>query len=181
MIMFDNIKRFFQVRKLRKYASDLPTGILPLSDIRTVNVVIDVEEPGFDELKEDILAWGRTVGVRVNIYFFDFRKLGKDELLLTTIDKTLLRKGLDWLGTPNVAKLSSLFDEKSDLLISMIDNGKFQIEFVTKCAKARFKIGRRGYDGHAYDMVVIGSETAELRSDSQKIFNAIKDFLNKIR
>ena len=40
MVMFDNIKRFFQVRKLRKYASDLPTGILPLSDIRTVNVVL---------------------------------------------------------------------------------------------------------------------------------------------
>ena len=181
MIMFDNIKRFFQVRKLRKYASDLPTGILPLSDIRTVNVVIDVGEPGFDELKEDILAWGRTVGVRVNIYFFDFRKLGKDELLLTTIDKTLLRKGLDWLGTPNVAKLSSLFDEKSDLLISMIDNGKFQIEFVTKCAKARFKIGRCAFPGHVYDMVVLGAANEDLRSDSRKIFQEITEFLLKIK
>ena len=32
--MFDNIKRFFQIRKLRKYASDLPTGLLPMSQIR---------------------------------------------------------------------------------------------------------------------------------------------------
>ena len=119
--------------------------------------------------------------MKVNIYFFDFRKLGKDELLLTTIDKTLLRKGLDWLGTPNVAKLSSLFDEKSDLLISMIDNGKFQIEFVTKCAKARFKIGRCAFPGHVYDMVVLGAANEDLRSDSRKIFQEITEFLLKIK
>ena len=61
--MFDNIKRFFQIRKLRKYASDLPTGLLPMSQIRTVNAVVDVEEPGFDLLKEDILSWGRYLAV----------------------------------------------------------------------------------------------------------------------
>ena len=78
MFVFDKIKRFFQDRKLRKYVSDVPTGILPLKEIRTVNVVIDVEETGFDLLKEDILAWGKSLGIKVNIYFFDFRKLGKD-------------------------------------------------------------------------------------------------------
>ena len=178
--MFDNIKRFFQVRKLRKYASDLPTGLLPMSQIRTVNAVVDVEEPGFDLLKEDILSWGRSAGVKVNIYFFDFRKLGKDELLLTTIDKTLLRKGLDWLGTPNVVKLSSLFEEQSDLLISMIDNGNYPIEFLSKCAKARFKVGRCAFPGHAFDMVVQGSGNEDLRSDSRKIFQEITEFLLKI-
>ena len=175
--MLSTIKRFFQVRKIHKYQSDLPTGILPMSEIRTVNAVIDVEEPGFDLLREDILSWGRATGVKVNIYFFDFRKLGKDELLLTTIDKTVLRKGLDWLGTPNIAKLGSLFEEKSDLLISMIDNGGFSIEFLSKCAKARFKIGRCAFDGHAYDMVVSGASNEDLRSDSRKIFQEITEFL----
>ena len=180
MLMFDKFKRFFQDRKLRRYASDLPTGILPLKEIRSVNVVIDVEEPGFDLLKEDILSWGKSLGIKVNIYFFDFRKLGKDELLLTTIDKTLLRKGLDWLGTPNVAKLNNLFEEKSDLLISMIDNGNYPIEFLSKCAKARFKIGRCAFAGHTFDMVVLGASNEDLRSDSRKIFQEITDFLLKI-
>lgn len=179
--MFDKIKRFFQDRKLRKYMSDLPTGILPLEEIHTVNVVIDVEEPGFDLLKEDILSWGKSLGIKVNIYFFDFRKLGKDELLLTTIDKTLLRKGLDWLGTPNIAKLNSLFEEKSDLLISMIDNGDYSIEFLCKCAKARFKVGRCAFPGHAYDMVVSGAANEDLRSDSREIFQEITEFLLKIK
>ena len=179
--MFEVIKRFFRDRKLRKFASDLPTGFIPLSEIHTVNVVINVEEAGFDLLKEDVLLWGRAAGLKVNIYFFDFRKLGKDEILMTTIDKTLLRKGLDWLGTPNVNKLTSLFEEKSDLLISMVDNGDYPIEFLSKCAKARFKVGRHAFKGHAYDLVVSGASNEDLRSDSRRIFQEIKDFLLKIK
>ena len=179
--MFEVIKRFFRDRKLRKHVSDIPTGFLPMSEISTVNVVIDVEEPGFDLLKEDILSWGRTSGAKVNIYFFDFRKLGKDELLLTTIDKTLLRSGLDWLGTPNVTKLTSLLEEKSDLLISMIDNGNFPIEFLSKCANARFKVGRYAFKGHAYDLIVSGAINEDLRSDSRRIFQEITEFLLKIK
>lgn len=179
--MVDSVKDIFRKRKLKKYASDVPTGFIPLSDVSVVNVVVDVLEPGFDTLRQDILAWGRSINAKVNIYFFDFRKIGKDELLLTSIQTTILQKDLDWIDAPDVKKVAPLIEEQSDLFISMIDNDEFPIEFLSKCAKARFKVGRKGYDGHAYDMVVIGSETSELRSDSQKIFNAIKDFLNKIR
>ena len=179
--MVENIIRFFRNRKLRKFASDLPTGIIPLTEIKTANVVIDVEEPGFDLLKEDILAWGRANKVKVNIYFFDFRKLGKDEILLTTIDKTLLRSGLDWMKTPNVEKIAPLIEEKSDLFLSMIDNGDFPIEFMSKSARARFKVGRKAFDGHAYDMVVLGASTEDLRSDSREIFKEFTTFLLKIK
>ena len=179
--MIDSVKDIFRRKKLKKFASDVPTGFIPLSEILSVNVLVDVEEPGFDVLRQDILSWGRSINAKVNIYFFDFRKLGKDELLLTSIQTTILKKELDWVGTPDLKKIAPLVEEQSDLFISMIDSSDYPVDFLSKCTKARFKIGRRGYDGHAYDMVVIGSETAELRSDSQNIFNAIKDFLNKIR
>lgn len=179
--MLDSVKDIFRKRKLKKYASDVPTGFLPLSEVRTVNVIIDVEEPGFDALREDILSWGRSLNGKLNIYFFDFRRLGKEELLLTSIQTTLLKKELDWIDTPDIKKVSALIDEPSDVFISMIDNGDYPIDFLSKCAKARFKIGRRGYEGHAYDLVVTGNETAELRSDSRKIFAAIREFLTKIR
>ena len=179
--MFDSILRFFRKRKIKKYISDIPTGILPLSEISTVNVVIDVEEPGFDVLKEDILAWGRKQGIKVNIYFFDFRKLGQEELLLTSITTTIIKKELDWLGTPDLGKLSGLPEEPSDLFISLIENGNFPIEFVSRCAKARFKIGRCPFQGHAYDMVISGSPTEDLRSDVRRIFAGMTEFLEKVR
>lgn len=179
--MFDSILRFFRKRKIKKYISDIPTGILPLSEISTVNVVIDVEEPGFDVLKEDILAWGRKQGIKVNIYFFDFRKLGQEELLLTSITTTIIKKELDWLGTPDMSKISALMEEPSDLFISLIENGNFPIEFVSRCAKARFKIGRCPFQGHAYDMVISGSPTEDLRSDVRRIFAGMTEFLEKVR
>jgi len=179
--MFESILDIFRKRKIRKFISDVPTGFMPLDKISTVNVVIDVEEPGFDLLKEDILAWGRQNGLKVNIYFFDFRKLGKDELLLTSIQTTIIKKELDWIGTPDLNKTGALLNEQSDVFISMVDNGNFPIEFLSKCAKARFKIGRCGFEGHAYDMVMVGNQTEDLRSDSRQIFSAIIEFMTKIR
>lgn len=178
--MFDTIKSIFRKRKIGKFVSDVQTGLLPFSDISTVNVVLDVEEPGFDVLRAQILEWGRKAGVKLNIYFFDFRRLDKEELLITSIQTTIIKKELDWIGTPDISKVIGLIGEKSDLFISLIDNGDFPIEFISKCAKARFKIGRCGFPGHVYDMIISGSQTADLRSDSCKIFDAIVEFLNKI-
>ena len=179
--MFDSILKIFRKKRLAKYASDVTTGLLPLSAISTVNVVIDVEEPDFDKLKDDILAWGKQVGLKVNIYFFDFRKITKDELLLTSIQTTNIKKELDWLGMPELGKIGNLLYEQSDLFISMVDNGDFPIEFLSKCVKARFKIGRCSFAEHSYDMIISGNPTEDLISDSRKIFAAIKDFLTKIK
>ena len=70
--MFESIKKFFRRRAVRKYSKAVPTGIIPVSEISSANIVIDVEEAEWDVLKEEILSWGRAAGVKVSIYFFDF-------------------------------------------------------------------------------------------------------------
>ena len=179
--MFNSIKNIFRKRKIGKFISDVPTGLIPMKDISSVNVIMDVEEPGFDLLKADIMSWARQAGLKINIYFFDFRRLDKEELLITSIQTTIIKKELDWIGTPEISKVMGLMGEKSDLLISLIDNGDFPIDFISKCTKARFKIGRHDYPGHAFDMIISGSQTADLRSDSRLIFGAITEFLQKIQ
>lgn len=179
--MYRLIRDFVRKKRLKKYINDIPTGFIPMNEVATVSVIVDVEEPGFDEFKEEILAWGRRTGLKVSIFFFDFRKLGKEELLLTSITNTILRKDLDWTGMPDLSKVSALVEEKSDLLISMIDNHEFPIDFLAKCTKARFKIGRHAYKGHPYDMILSGGETADLRSDAKEIFSAITEFITKIK
>jgi hypothetical protein len=179
--MFDFIKNIFRKRKIGRFISDVPTGLIPMKNISSVNVIMDVEEPGFDLLKADIMSWARQEGLNINIYFFDFRRLDKEELLITSIQTTIIKKELDWIGTPEISKVMGLMGEKSDLLISLIDNGDFPIDFISKCTKARFKIGRHDYPGHAFDMIISGSQTADLRSDSRLIFGAITEFLQKIQ
>ena len=75
--MFDFIKNIFRKRKIGRFISDVPTGLIPMKNISSVNVIMDVEEPGFDLLKADILSWARQEGLNINIYFFDFRRLDK--------------------------------------------------------------------------------------------------------
>lgn len=179
--MFETIKNFFRKRRLEKVTSKTPTGFLPLSKITSANFVIDVEEPGFDLLKEDILAWGRSCGMKVNIYFIDFRKLGKEELLLTSIQTTILKKELDWLGYPGADKTAGLTEEPTDLFVSLVDSSSPAIDLISKCAKARFKIGRRSYEGHAFDMIISGAPNEDLRSDSRLILKEMIEYLSKIQ
>ncbi len=177
--MFDSILKIFRRRRIRKYASDVPTGFVPMDSISTVNVVIDAEEAGYELLLRDVLSWGREQRLKVNVLFFDFRKLGKDEQLGTDAEATVTRADLDWIGMPAAAKVGSVVYEPCDLFISMVGNGDFPIEFVSKCAKARFKIGRCGYEGHVYDMVIEGGSGDG--NEPRRIFAAIADFIKKVR
>ena len=179
--MFDQILKIFRKRKLKKFASDVPTSLLKMSDIKTANVVIDVEEAGFDLLKEDILTWGRNNGIKVNIYFFDFRKLGTNELLLTSIQTTVIKRELNWFGMPPIEKVAPLIYENSDLFISLICNDRFPIRFVSNCSRARFKIGRYEYEGHPFNLIMSGSTGADLRSDARQIFASATELLKKIQ
>ena len=178
--MFESIKNFFRRRAVRRYSRAVPTGILPLSEISSANFVIDVEEAEWDTLKEDILSWGRANGVKVAIYFFDFRKLGKNELLLTSIQTTVARKELDWIGMPAYEKVSGMIEEPCDLFISLVDSADFPVDFVSKCSSARFKIGRMAYPGHCFDVVLSGKKSEGLRSGSCQVFAGIVEFLVKI-
>lgn len=158
----------------------VPTRLLPLSEISTVNIVIDVEENEYDALKEDIMAWARAEDKKVGIYYFDFRKLGANELLLTSIQTTVARKELNWFGMPAHDKVAPLIEQESDLFISLINNGDFPIDFVSKCAAAKFKIGRKAYKGHCFDMVLAGKPSEVVRTGSREVFAAMVEFLAKI-
>ena len=178
--MFESIKNFFRRRAVRRYSKAVPTGILPLSEISSASFVIDVEEAEWDILKDDILSWGRTSGVKVSIYFFDFRKLGKNELLLTSIQTTVARKDLNWFGMPAYEKVSGLIEDQCDMFVSLVDTADFPVDFVSKCSAARFKVGRRAYPGHCFDLLLSGKHSEGLRSGSCQVFAGIVEFLGKI-
>ena len=183
--MFDFIINWFRRRRLKRDASDVPTCILPLRKVGYANVVIDAQERDFDRLKEDILAWGRANGVKISIFFIDLRKLSKGELLLTSIQTTIIRKELSWYGAPPLEKARLLMDDSADLFISMIDSSDFLVDYLCKCSHARFKVGRKAYPGHAFDMIVTNNASGnlrnELRTDSREVFALMTDYLNKIQ
>ena len=108
------------------------------------------------------------------------RAFGANELLLTSIQTTVSRKELNWFGMPAYEQVAPLIEQESDLFISLINNGDFPIDFVSKCAASKFKIGRKAYQGHCFDMILAGKPSEIVRTGSREVFAAILEFLAKI-
>ena len=177
--MFEFVKDIFRKSSLKKHASTVPTGILPLSQIKSYVAIIDVEDTTYDTCKSAILNYFRSMDIRGSVFFQDFRKSGSEDRLITSIQTTITKKDLDWLGRPNKYKLGVLDEQNPDLFISLIKEPDFAIEYMTKTSKARFKIGRKQMDGNLFDLVIndpAGKDISQLES-----WGAIKNYLGKIR
>lgn len=178
MFIIDYLRR----RSLKRNCSKLGTGILPMKDIRTAIVFIDVEAPSFDACKNAILAFYRENGIKGEIIYFDFRKLDDAERLFTSITNTLLKKDINFYGKPSNEKLKLLLEYKPDLLISLINKDDFPIGFMARCIEARFKIGRRQFEGDTFDIVFTDTESGEGGTVSELgIFSSMTAFLKKIQ
>ena len=133
--MLGFIKNIFRRRYLRKAISTNPTGLHPLSEIKSVSIIIDMEDSGADECKEKAISVFKSLGIRTSVYFFDFSKKDEDERQTTSLNNTILRSDLNWCGRPSAEKLSMLVQEDS-------------------CSPSRFKIGRCQLPGRTFDLVI---------------------------
>ena len=105
--MFDFIKNIFRKRSLKRHASTVPTEILPLSKIKSYVAIIDVEDPSFDTCKSTIMNYFRGMDINGAVFFQDFRKIGSEDRLITSIQTTITKKDLDWLGRPSLISPSN--------------------------------------------------------------------------
>ena len=177
--MLEFVKNIFRKRSLKRHASSIPTGILPLSQIKSYVAIIDVEDTSYDTCKSAIMTYFRSMDIRGSVFFQDFRKIGSEDRLITSIQTTITKKDLDWIGRPSKYKLGVMEKEDPDLFISLIKEPEFAIEYLTKTSKARFKIGRKQMEGNLFDLVITdpaGKNISQLES-----WNAIKNYLGKIR
>lgn len=179
--MLKAIKDFFRKRTLNAHASDTDTVFLPLDKIKTASVLIDAENPSYDILKEKVLAWFKENSIKGEIYYIDFRRLDKKTLLLTSIQTTIIRKDLNWLGVPSMEKIGRLLQEESDLFISLTDKKYFINTFMSKCAKARFKIGRIPMDNKTYNFVISSKPDSPAKDSSLEVFHEITSFISNIK
>lgn len=173
-MIFDPILNIIRNSATRKWASKVPTSLRPMSSVKSVAILMDVESWGFQESKEEIVAWFRSQGLRPDMHFFDFRRLEKGELLLTSITNTILKKDLNWYGMPDP---SHIVDINADLFISLVDNADFPVRFFSHCCRSSFKVGRQGWDGHPFDLLV----SAKPGASTMDVFNEMKKYLLKLK
>jgi hypothetical protein len=178
--MLGFIKDIFRKRALKKHSNTLESSLMPLGQIGSTAVLLDVEDSSYDQCKDAVNSFFKTLGIKVDIYYIDFRKLGKEELLLTSIQNTILKKECNWYGVPEHGKLEKLTakdESRYDLLINLVDFYNFSLEYIIKTSTAKFKIGTLKMDGAPYDLIISGG--AE-ETNCLRMFNEIKTYLSKI-
>lgn len=153
------LKEFFQRRYLLRGASQVPTGLLPLGKVRSAAVFIDVEDTSFNQCKETVLSFFRDRGIKADIFFLDFRRLSKEERLITSITTTVLRKDLNWFGKPRREKVDLMLSGQPDLFLSLVSTPSYALEYMASCSRARFKAGR--YDAPVFDLVFCAGNLPE--------------------
>lgn len=176
--MVEEIKDIFRRKGLKKHASQVPTALTPIKQVRSAVAFIDVSDTSFDACKMAIQSFYRDNDIKGDIFFFDFRKIGKGERLITSIQTTVLLKDLNWFGKPSEEKIGLMLGSNPDLFISLINNNEYPIEFMANCSQAKFKIGRKQLPNGVFDLVI--SDPPEKELSQLDSFKAIRAFLNKI-
>ena len=177
--MLEPVKEMLRRQSLKKNASTEPTGFVPLDKIRSAVAFSDVEDTSFNECKNILMLFFREHGIKGDIFFFDFRKLTEGERLITSITTTILKKDLNWFGKPSREKVALMLDGQPDLFISLLPTTDYPLEFMAKCSRAHFKVGRVQLPDDTFDLVIKDPEGRSL-SEADFCKEMIK-FMDKIR
>ena len=176
--MLEFIKKFRRRKQIQKYQSTVPTGFMPVKAVHSAVAFVDAMDPYCDRCKDALMAFYRENGIKGEIFFFDFRKIGKEERLITSIQTTVLKKDLNWFGRPSHEKINIMLGSEPDLFISLIDGTDFPLEFMAKCSQAKFKVGRVQLPGNTFDLIVADPQDRKLTQ--KESFDVMKSYLAKI-
>lgn len=177
--MLEFIKNIFRRKFLRKTAGKSTSGLLPLSAIHSATVIMDAEDTGCEACKSKVEAFCKSNGIKLTVWFFDFAGKGEDERQTTSLDRTLLKKDLNWWGRPSMEMMKTFAAESPDMMISLIDSNHFPVECMAKCSGARFKIGRKQLKDRTFDLVIEDSPSKCF--SQEEAFVEITRYLETIR
>ncbi len=182
-------KCFFRKRRIRKDGSAVPTGFIPMNEIRSALALVDMSVPDWQECAGELDDFCKGEGITLSLIFVDFR--AKDRRIINrNAANTLYAGDLNWYGRPRPKKFGTLLSSPFDLYVCLTERQDYFVEYLAKCTKARFKISCRAFEGDPYDFIVHASsetvsgdasDSCRVQGNKREIFITIKDFLAKIK
>lgn len=183
--MFEFIKDIFRKKELRKAGSSAQTELVPMKDIHSAAVLIDLGDECAEKCAEKAEDYFRKHGIKVSVWFLDMRKKTTSEKDGPVGGKSpagkniISRRDLNWFGRPSAEKTELMAGNGMDMFISLADNRSFPVRFIAKRCRARFKIGRKQFNDKTFDMVIGDSPSTEY--NPEEAFGEITRYLDLIK
>ncbi|MBR1869164.1 MAG: hypothetical protein IJ799_03760 [Bacteroidales bacterium] len=172
--MFESLKRALRQRALRRHASSVPTGIMPLGKIRKVAVFMDAGGMEAAECARAVRDWAASKGKDLSVYALALSK----EAAAVEGAVNLTPSDLNFFGRVRRSKKVPAVDGNVDLLISLFDGDPFAVEFEAVSVGAAFKAGRVQLPGDVYDLVVNAPEGE--KCTQEEAFREMVSLMEKI-
>ncbi len=176
--------------RLKKDASDVRTGFLPLGSIRSAVVVVDGAADKVNECVEQVEMFCKANKIALRLMYIDLRKYNSRTTPTTDIGKTLLKGDLNWYGRPNPLKAAQILSSPADLYICLYVGKEYCVRYISAAVQARFKVGPSEYKDDPFNIVVspVGDAVSESDSDFgsssvdvEALFLKIRDLLVSVR
>lgn len=171
----------FRKKGLKKFASGIQTGMIPLSGIHSVTVLLDSQDADVDRCTSSVRGFFRKAGITPDIHYMDLRSIRrqKKEGALTDAASTFTRKDLNWYGRLKNETASSFLKEKRDLYIDLTASNEYPVRFIATAFPARFKIGCTESDMSPFNIAVTPPSGGQ--TPTYEIFKEISALLGTIR
>ncbi len=147
--MLDFIKDYFRKRAIRSRKSDLPTSLMPESDIHSALVLLDLSEDGVLSCKERVQSFCDKRRIHVDFIFVDTGRADTESDMAC-----ITKKDVNWYGRPSARKADTLCSLTTDLFLSLVNIREFAVDYIANCSRAGFKVGRSQVMYKPFDLVV---------------------------
>lgn len=180
------ITRYLQAKNLREAlkpepvpeGQEIPQPVLS-KEVKTVMVLVDVTDPTWKDIRAKAMQLFIDRCISGQVVYVYPAKLDKKTILTTPPDQTVTMVDISRFGKPLTDKIPLITAQKPDVLINLVQDTSFMLEYIVRVSGARYKIGRVEFDPVAYDMLLKDARDEPL--SPMESFCAIIDYLDKMK
>lgn len=184
--MADFITRYFREKNLKAALAPVPTEeqndaepVIESTEVKTMMVLVDIRDLSWKDVRNKALEVFFQYCLNGQVVFILPEKLDKKAVITTPPDQTLTLNDMTKFGKPVGDKIQELVGRKVDVLVNLVLNSDYMMEYIVKTSPARFKIGRTEFGQNGYDMLL--EDPADTPLSPLESFNAIIDYLDKMK
>ena len=180
------ITKYLQARNLREAlmpvpvpeGEEAPQPVLS-KEVKNVLVLVDVTDLTWKDIRNKAMELFIRRSISGQIVYIYPAKVDKKTILTTPPDQTITMADMSKYGKPLTDKIPLITSQKPDVLINLVQETSFLMEYIVRVSGARFKIGRKEFDPVAYDMLL--KDTADEPLSPMESFCAMIEYLDKMK
>lgn len=184
--MANFLTKYLQAKNLREAlmpapvpeGEEVPEPVLS-KDVKSVLVLVDVTDLTWKEIRSKALDLFMRRCVSGQIVYVYPAKVDKKTILTTPPDQTVTLADISRYGKPLTDKIPLIVNQKPDVLINLVQDTCFMMEYIVRVSAARFKIGRVEFEPNAYDMLLKDADDEPL--SPMESFCTIIEYLDKMK